>query len=83
MVTVTKTYNLEIKGNLFVFTEAEAKELFNALDSVLNGKTYPKPGEWVPVNNFSGTLIGPSIAQEASDPLSRVGNWAKLDKFKL
>jgi len=48
MVTVTKTYNFEIKGNLFVLTEAEARELFNALDSVLNGKTHPKPGEWIP-----------------------------------
>lgn len=71
MVTVTKTYNLEIKGNLFAFTEAEARELFNALDSVLNGKTHLKPGEWIPIS---------------SDPWSRVQNYIERynrDKFKL
>lgn len=59
MVTVNKTYNLEIKGTLFSFTEAEAQELFNALDSVLNGKTYPKLGEMIPV--FRGPFIPESI----------------------
>ena len=83
MVTVTKTYNLEIKGNLFAFTEAEAKELFNALDSVLNGKTHPKPGEWIPIPNFRGPAISECTS---SDVWSRVQNYIERynrDKFKL
>lgn len=62
MVTVTKTYNLEIKGNLFTFTEAEAQELFNALDSVLNNKTYATTqltqlGGMIPIPTFRGYEI--------------------------
>jgi len=61
MITTTKTYNLEIKGNLFDFTEAEAQELFNALDSVLNSKTYPRLGEMIPVPNFRGPFVAESL----------------------
>lgn len=78
MVTVTKTYNLEIKGNLFAFTEAEAQELFNALDSVLNGKTYPRLEDMIP------TFRGPFIAESTTpDPWQAAKERHKNTKYKL
>lgn len=83
MVTVTKTYNLEIKGNLFAFTEAEAKELFNALDSVLNNKTYPKLGEMIPVPNFKGPYVSECMSPDIWSNITGIAEKWNKNKFKL
>lgn len=78
MVTVTKMYNLEIKGNLFAITEAEAQELFNALDCVLNNKTYPTPQQWN--KDLTWKAVAESIVP---NPWRAAEKRHKNNKYKL